>query len=142
MQMPAISRYMTKQPVTIDRSTTLAEAHRIMREHDIRHLPVLEEGRLTGIVTQRDLHLLETIGDLDLDGILVDEAMTDHPFIVTGDTGVDEVAEIMADHKYGSVIVVGRDGVEGIFTAVDACRVLADVLRRAEVESLGESKPA
>ena len=136
MPIPAVSRYMTRQPWTIERRASLADAHRLMREHEIRHLPVLDDGRLVGIVTQRDLHLIETIGAFSLDEISVDEAMVERPFIVTSDTAVDEVAEIMADHKYGSVIVMGHEGVEGIFTSVDACRALADVLRRAVEEEL------
>ena len=131
MVMPSVSRYMTKQPWTIRQTATLADAHRTMREHNIRHLPVVEGNDVVGMVSQRDLHLLETIADFPLDAVNVDEAMTARPFIVTGDTALDEVLDIMTEHKYGSVIVVGRDGVEGIFTAVDACRVLSDVLRRA-----------
>jgi CBS domain-containing protein len=64
----------------------------------------------------------------------VNEAMTERPFIVTGDTPLDEVVTIMGEKKYGSVIVMGRDGVEGIFTAVDACRVLADVLQQHRLD--------
>jgi acetoin utilization protein AcuB len=59
--------------------------------------------------------------------------MTERPFIVTGDTALEEVVAIMSEHKYGSVIVMGRDGVEGIFTAVDACRVLAEMLQRSSL---------
>ena len=131
MPIPAVSHYMTAQPQTIARTATLADAHRIMREHGIRHLPVVDGTVLAGVVTQRDLYLLETIADFDPAGVTVEEAMTERPFIVTGDTALDEVAQIMAEHKYGSVIVMGRDGVEGIFTTSDACRVLADQLQRA-----------
>jgi len=130
MSIPAVSHFMTAKPRTIERTTTLAEAHRIMREAKVRHLPVLDKGRLVGIVTQRDLYLLETLAELDIDAINVDEAMTESPFIVTGDTALDEVAQTMAEHKYGSVVVMGREGVEGIFTTSDACRVLADLLQR------------
>ena len=131
MLMPAVSRYMTAHPVTIERTATLAEAHRRMREHAIRHLPVMDGGTLVGIVTQRDLHLLDTIAEVDLDAVGVEEAMVEHPFVVTSDTALDEVVEIMANQKYGSVIVAGHNGVEGIFTSTDACRVLADVLHQA-----------
>lgn len=127
--MLSISHYMTALPCTVDRDASLADAHAIMRGQLIRHLPVVHDGTLVGVVTQRDLHLLETIGDVDLETTLVSEAMTENPFIVTGDTALDDVVEIMADKKYGSAIVVGRGGVEGIFTAVDACRVLAETLR-------------
>jgi acetoin utilization protein AcuB len=127
--MPAISHYMTKQPRTIERTATLAAAHALMRQHHIRHLPVVEGTKLVGVVSVGDLHLLETVADFPLDSVNVDEAMSEHPFIVTGDTALDDVVEIMANKKYGSVIVMGREGVEGIFTTDDACRVLAEVLR-------------
>lgn len=134
--MPAISRYMTKQPWTIARTASLADAHELMREHQLRHLPVLDNSELVGIVSLRDLHLLETIEKFALDGVSVDEAMSEHPFIVTGDTPLDEVAEIMATKKYGSAIVVGREGVEGIFTTSDACRALAGILQRAQLDEI------
>jgi len=129
MPIPAVSHYMTRQPLTIERTASLAEAHGMMRKYQIRHLPVLGQGNLVGVVTLRDLHLLEAVGEADLENTPVADAMTEHPFIVTSDTALDEVLDIMADHKYGSVIVMGRGGVEGIFTATDACRVFADVLR-------------
>lgn len=128
--MPAISQFMTQQPWTIARTATLADAHRMMREHGIRHLPVLDNGELVGVVSQGDLHLLETIADFALDTVDVEEAMSSRPFYVTGDTPVDEVAEIMADHKYGCCVIMGREGVQGIFTGVDACRALASLVRR------------
>jgi acetoin utilization protein AcuB len=117
MPIPAVSHYMQKQPITIERTASLAEAHRVMRQYQIRHLPVLDRDNLVGVVSQRDLHLLESVGEADVENSKVDEAMTEHPFIVTSDTALDEVLDIMADHKYGSVIVMGRAGVEGIFTA-------------------------
>lgn len=130
MPVPAVSRYMTPQPFSIDRKAPLQQAHAVMRKHRIRHLPVLDQGALVGVVTMRDLHLLETIGEVDLETTFVEEAMTQHPFVVTGDMPLDEALDIMTEHKYGSVIVMGRNGVEGIFTATDACRVLAEILRR------------
>jgi len=129
MSIPSVSHYMTAQPWTIERTATLADAHKTMREHAIRHLPVLSQGELVGVVSQGDLHLLETISDVSLDTVTVEEAMSEHPFIVTGDMPLDDIAEIMATKKYGSAIVVGRQGVEGIFTMIDACRVLTEILR-------------
>jgi acetoin utilization protein AcuB len=122
---------MTKKPYTVEPSASLATAHAMMRAHDVRHLPVVDPtGNLCGIVSQRDLHLLETLKDIDPEAIQVEEAMVARPFVVTADMPLDEVVEIMGEHKYGSVVVSGREGVEGIFTATDACRALAEVLRR------------
>ena len=128
---------MTRQPFTIDRHASLADAHELMREHQIRHLPVIEDRELVGIVSIGDLHLLETLGEVDLETTDVEEAMTAHPFVVTSDAPLDEILDIMIDHKYGSVVVMGRGGVEGIFTAIDACRVLGSLLRHEDEVALG-----
>ena len=122
---------MTPAPHTIQRTASLADAHRMMRELGVRHLPVMTGNKLSGVVTQRDLYLLETLADFDIEKVDVGEAMTENPFIVTGDTALDEVLEIMTAQKYGSCLVVGRDGIEGIFTTNDACRILATLLQRA-----------
>ena len=131
MLMPPVSRYMTRCPRTIPRTMTLADAHQLMQQDHVRHLPVVDGDELCGIVSERDLHVLESAGRIDPATTPVEQAMTARPFIVTGDTALDEVVEIMGEHKYGSVVIEGHDGVEGIFTAVDACRVLAELLRRA-----------
>ncbi|HET9626702.1 MAG TPA: CBS domain-containing protein [Kofleriaceae bacterium] len=133
MLMPAVSRYMTAHPYTIDRGATFAEARAVMHDHHIRHVPVLDRGQLCGIVSLRDLALYEA-GGADPAASRVDLVMVDTTFVVTSDAPLDEVAEIMAEHKYGSVVVMGRDGVEGIFTAVDACRALSTVLRQVTLE--------
>lgn len=124
---------MTSKPYTIERGASLAEAHALMHDHHIRHVPVMDHGEVCGIVSLRDLALFEA-GGADPAIARVDLVMIDATFIVTSDAPLDDVAEIMAEHKYGSVVVMGRDGVEGIFTAVDACKALATVLRQATLD--------
>jgi acetoin utilization protein AcuB len=132
MMMPTISRHMTRQPWTIRKDAKMAQAHRLMREHQIRHLPVLEAGKLVGIVSERDLHLIETLPDSDPETVTVEDAMSVDVYVVGVDDPVDRIVERMAQHKYGSAIVLNRSGgIEGIFTTIDALQVLADVLRRA-----------
>ena len=132
MLMPTMSRYMTQQPWTIRNDARMSQAHELMRAHRIRHLPVLEGGKLVGIVSDRDLHLIETLADSDPDEVTVEEAMTEEVYAVGLEDPVDAVVERMAAHKYGCAIIVNRRGaVEGIFTTIDAMHVLADVLRRA-----------
>lgn len=102
----------------------------MMLDHGVRHLPVVDrDGALVGVLSQRTLLAAERLFHLDPDAV-VGDAMTERPFIVTGDVALDEVAEIMASKKYGSAIVMGHDGVEGIFTMVDACRALVDTLKQ------------
>lgn len=130
--MPPMSRYMARQPWTIRKDATLAQAHTIMRAHAIRHLPVLDGGKLVGIVSERDLHLVETLPGGDPSKVTVEEAMVCDVHVVAANDPVDVVVDHMAEHKQGSAVVIDRRGtVEGIFTTTDALRVLGDVLRLA-----------
>jgi acetoin utilization protein AcuB len=130
--MHPVSDYMTRHPFTIGRHASLAKAHVLMRENGIRHLPVVESNRVVGIVSDRDLHLLETIADFELTAVDVEEAMTANPYVVSPDTPVHEVVDSMSKHKYGCVVVVDHGKVEGIFTTIDALAVLANLLWPAE----------
>ena len=131
MLMPPISRYMTKQPWTIGRDAKLTEAHELMRQHAIRHLPVLEAGKLVGILSERDVYLFERFLHLDA-AIAVEDAMTEDVYAVSCEESLDAVVAGMAERKLGSAVVTNRGGIiEGIFTTVDGMQVLADVLRRA-----------
>ena len=130
MLMPPISRYMTRQPWTIERSATLTAAHELMRRHAIRHLPVMDSGKLVGIVSERDLHLIETLPDSAPDEVTVDDAMTEAVYVAAPTDDVAEVVDRMAASKLGSAVVMQDQRVEGIFTSIDALQVLSHVLRR------------
>jgi acetoin utilization protein AcuB len=119
---------MTKKPHCISRSEPLHEAHRLMRARHVRHLPVLDEERLVGIVSERDLYLLETLRSVDPGKEPVAEAMTEHPFAVGPDTPLLTVLEEMRRKKYGSVVVVDKNEVVGIFTRTDALKALEALL--------------
>jgi acetoin utilization protein AcuB len=119
---------MTATPHSIGPDQPLSLAHDLMRQHRIRHLPVLDGGKLVGMVSLRDLHLVETFTDVDPDEVSVEEAMTPEPYAVSPTTPLEEVASEMAAHKYGSAVVLEGTKVVGVFTTVDACRALADAL--------------
>lgn len=126
--IPQIKKYMTTDVQTIGDDQPMASAHRMMREQHIRHLPVLHQGKVVGIVTDRDLRLVETLADVDPKKIAVSEAMTPDPYIVSPDASLDEVVSTMAAKKYGSAVVSDHGHVVGIFTTVDACSAFADLL--------------
>jgi acetoin utilization protein AcuB len=127
-----VERYMTRSPHTIGQEQTLTHAHDVMRAHDVRHLPVLQGGKLVGLLSDRDLHLIETLRDVKPDEVLVEEAMTSVVFVVEPKAALGEVVLEMAEHKYGSAVVVDHGKVVGVFTAIDAMRVLGDVLAKPE----------
>jgi acetoin utilization protein AcuB len=126
--IPKIQAFMTPHPHSIGRDQPLARAHAFLREHKIRHLPVLDGGKLVGVLTDRDLHLIETLRDVDPTLVLVDEAMSTEVFAVSPDAPLDEVASTMAEHKYGCAVVLSHEHVVGIFTTVDVCRALSELL--------------
>ncbi len=126
--IPAVRKYMTTTPHTIGAEQAMSQAHKMMRSSRIRHLPVLHAGKLVGIVSDGDLHLIETLKDVDPEQVTVEDAMTQAPYTVGPDTPLDDVVKTMAEHKYGSAVVVDNDKVVGIFTTVDACRAFAELL--------------
>jgi len=125
--IPQVQKYMTPSPVTIGQEQTIEHAAKVMREHHIRHLPVLHGGRVVGLLSERDVALVETLKDVDPRKVTVEDAMTQSPYTTAPDTGIDRVAAEMAEHKYGAAIVVQNNHVVGVFTTVDACRTLAEV---------------
>jgi len=123
-----IQSFMTPSVHTIGVNRTLAEAHKLMNDHNIRHLPVMEGGRLSGLLSMRDLHLIETLRDVDPKQVTVEEAMSQEVFAVSPDEPLAAVAGMMARRKYGSAVVTQGGAVLGIFTTTDACRVLDELL--------------
>ncbi|HYH96798.1 CBS domain-containing protein [Hyalangium sp.] len=141
----AIESFMTRSVHTIGTKSPLAEAHRMMNDHGIRHLPVLEGGRLVGMVSQRDLHLIETLKDVDPKEVLVEEAMSQDAYTVAPEAPLAEVAREMARHKYGSAVIVRGAEVLGIFTTTDALLALDTVLtapKKAVARKASKSRKA
>jgi len=126
--IPSVQKYMTTSPHTIGEDQPMALAHRMMREHHVRHLPVLREAKIVGLISDRDLNMVESLQDVDPRKVLVSEAMSQDPYVVSPDAPLDEVVSMMAEKKYGSAVVTQHDKVVGIFTTVDACRAFADLL--------------
>lgn len=127
--IPTLDKYMTPAPLTVDVSTTLSECQRVMSEHRVRHLPVLDGAKLAGILSDRDLTLIEALQGSDPRVLVAGDAMTPSPYHVSPRASLDEVVSEMAERKYGSAVVVDNDKVVGIFTAVDALSAFAHLLQ-------------
>ncbi len=118
--VPPIHKYMTTSPHTIGAEQTIATAAKVMSEHRIRHLPVLHGGKVVGMLSQRDVSIIETLKDVDPKVVTVEDAMSSSPYLTDAQTPVTEVAAAMAEHKYGSAIIMQSNHVVGVFTTVDA----------------------
>lgn len=126
--IPHIAKYMTTAPYSIGQEQKLSQAHKLMRAHAIRHLPVLHGGKLVGVLSDRDLHLMESLRDVDPERVLVEEAMSATVYTVAPEATLDEVVREMSLHKYGCAVVVHNTKVVGVFTTIDALRAFADLL--------------
>jgi acetoin utilization protein AcuB len=126
-----IETWMTSNVHTIGDDQTLAQAQARMREHGVRHLPVLKGGHLRGIVSERDIAFVESLPGVEPGAVKISEAMTDEPYVVSRGTAVGEVIEQMARHKYGATVIVDGDRPIGIFTTIDALHLAAKLLEDA-----------
>jgi acetoin utilization protein AcuB len=120
-----IRHFMTPAPHSIGRDQPLSIAHARMRELGVRHLPVLDAGKLAGILSQRDAYFVETMRDVDPAQVPVEEAMSTDVYVVEPDASVEEVAGEMAERKYGCAVVARGPRILGIFTTIDALKTLA-----------------
>lgn len=127
--IPQIQRFMTTAPETISPTQTLKDAHVIMRERQIRHLPVVEGDRLVGLLTDRDLKLVQSLHGVDPAAVIAADVMASDVYTVKPDAALDEVVGEMASKKYGSAIVMQNGKVVGIFTTVDVCNAFAELLQ-------------
>jgi len=126
--IPSIQKYMTTAPQTVGSDQTLAQAHAVLREHRVRHLPVLRGGELVGMLTERDLALVEALKDVDPIKVAVEDAMSSNVYVVSPSAPLNEVVREMAAKKYGSAVVMQNGKVVGICTTVDVCEALAALL--------------
>jgi acetoin utilization protein AcuB len=143
---------MTKNPVTADSETLVLDAQKIMKEHNIRRLPIVDKGKLVGIVTQHDL--LEaspspatslSVHELNylLSKMKVKDIMKKNPVTVPPDTPFEDALRIGQEKKIGSFPVVDKGKLVGIATESDIVRFLTRALgiseegSRITIEGLG-----
>lgn len=134
MRPLTVGEVMSKKLVTVQRSDNLAALRDRMYEHNIRHLPVVDERcRLIGLVSHRDLlrnTLMERRGVSDyvedsiLEDLQVSEVMVDELEVTTPDTDLREAARIMLARKYGCLPVVHGSELVGILTEADFMKVV------------------
>ncbi len=116
---------MTPLPQTIGHDIPVKKAIAMMEEKDIRHLPVLEGGQLVGILSDRDLKIVEMVPGGD--EVLTETLMTDEAIIVSPTTLVRDAITKMLTRKVSSLIVRAEgDQPWGIFTTTDALKYLAE----------------
>ena len=135
MKQELVKNWMNANVITVTPDTTLPEAHRLMSDHHIRRLPVLQNNRLVGIVTLGDVREAEpsdatslSIWEMNylLSRLPVAEIMSEDPHTVSQDATVREAAQIMLSNKVSGLPVVDNAGIlVGILTESDIFRMVA-----------------
>ncbi len=134
-----VADIMTANPVTVTPRNAIRTAINLMREGGFRRLPVVDRGKLVGIITDRDLRRAANspyvvrekwYDNFVLDHIEVGTCMTADPVTVGPDTTVAEAARLMRDHKIGGLPVVAGGQLAGIITETDLLNFLIELLER------------
>lgn len=131
---PAIQDYATPLPMTADESMGVLTADDLISRHKIRHLPVMREEELIGVVSDKEIAVALAFpgpGELTLHDIF-----SKRPYTVRAETPLDDVLFEMEQHKHSCAIVVDDRGRPlAIFTDSDALRGYRELLRNTYFSS-------
>jgi acetoin utilization protein AcuB len=129
-----VNHWMSKQVITIDANDSMNNALHLLKKHNIKMLPVMKQGKLVGIVTDRDLKRASASDATSLEihellylisKIKIKDVMTKNPITVPLDYTIEETAEVLLKHKISGVPVVDHHGnIVGIITQNDIFRTL------------------
>ena len=131
-----IQKYMTQAQHFASPEESVLLAYERMREHDVRHLPVLRDGKLLGVLFKSDLKLVESLEPAVVRPIKVESLMVTEYYTVGPDEALDVAAREMSKRKWGSALVTDKGKVVGVFTTTDALRALSDALTDSLPESV------
>jgi CBS domain-containing protein len=118
-----VQEVMTSDPSTVESSSPIVAAAEIMRNEDVGSVPVLEDGRLAGIVTDRDIVLRVVADGRDARAITVGEIASRQVTTIAPDQSLDEAARLMAQNQVRRLPVAEEDGrLVGIVAQADVAR--------------------
>ena len=130
-----VREIMTTEVTTLGRNDSLQLAKDIMTLGRVRHFPVLDDGKVVGVVSQRDLYKAslgsvmkygEKAQRAFLEGIPVKEVMNDPPVTIAPHASVQDAARLMMEHKIGCLPVLEGTQLVGIVTETDMLKLVAE----------------
>lgn len=127
-----VSEIMTREPSSLTPDATLGEAATLMKQQDCGSIPVVDGGRLIGIVTDRDIVVRVVASGRDPKTVRVSEAMTADPVTIGADSDIDEAQRVMADRQIRRLPVVEDGRLVGLL-------VLGQLARRDDAQDVGET---
>jgi acetoin utilization protein AcuB len=136
---------MTREVVTVSPTDTVADALELIRSHNIRHLPVMDAGRLVGVVTDRDLRLAISPDGRNAPEIPVEDVMSSSPITVAPGTPIETAAEILTEHRIGCIPVLEDGELVGILAESDLLRAFVELMsgrqRHSRLELMAPDRP-
>ncbi len=145
MKKSKVGDWMTRNPITIDAAATIVEAIHLLKEKNIRRLPVVKNGKLCGLITERMLLHFQSGKPASVDGwelhyqlarTPVTEAMNPKPHTVTPETSLAEAAQLVHDRKLNGITVVdGQGELVGILTNTNFLEALIWMLAQSDADA-------
>ena len=121
-----VKNWMKADPVTTKRTTLIQEAVELMKEHSIRHLPVVDDDQLVGFVTQTDLR--QYFFPSMVEDIPVHDVMVVNPITIDVSSSIDQAARLIHDYKIGGLPVMDKKKLVGVITSSDIVSGFIEVL--------------
>ena len=135
--------YMTSDPQTLDKRSTLLNAVLLLRRSELRHIPILDHDRLVGVLSDRDVarwapSLLTSLTPQEYNRVFEEtplgKVMTRNPIGVTPDAPLAEAANLTYKHRLGCFSVLEAGRLIGIITVTDMLRALYDLIGSPQEE--------
>lgn len=133
-QRVPVSQIMSKELITLTPKDSLYDAEKLFKQYNIRHLPIVEDKKLVGVVSYSDL-LKISYADVneedDIETVVYDlysipQLMAKSPVTVSSDTNIKDVTETLANHTFHSIPVVDDGELVGIVTTTDLLKYFID----------------
>ncbi|TDQ79973.1 CBS domain-containing protein [Sphingobacterium yanglingense] len=133
-QRVPVSEIMTRELVTLTPKDSLYDAEKLFKKHNIRHLPIVEDKKLVGVVSYSDLLKIsyaDVTEENDIEAVVYDmytipQLMAKSPVIVGPDATIKEVTEILSGVTFHSIPVVKDEELVGIVTTTDLLKYFID----------------
>lgn len=128
-----VERRMARELITIPKDSSIKEAMMTMKKHGIRHLPVIENNRLVGMVTESDIravHLASMIEEISIADI-----MLTNPLTISPETPLEDAARLLIENRISGFPVIENDRLLGMITTTDICRAFIEIMGFLESSS-------
>jgi acetoin utilization protein AcuB len=129
LTMPTLASVLTAFPYHIDAGASVQVARELMTEHRIRHLVVMAEGEISGLLSERELQHHAMLFGSGRGELLVSDICADNIVVADLHDPLDKVLNSMVEQRWGSVVVLREGELAGIFTTTDACHHFARMLQ-------------